>query len=247
VIQNFKASYGFTLMEILVAMAILSLILTMVYTILISTLNSRDLVQRQTHLDRTADKLMGLIVRDLQAVQIYQIQGLCFVGKSQAQGDRVDFVSSSDNLLGSEEAKSDLCEISYYLKPNTSEHGAYLLMRREDFFLDDNLLDGGFAVKLYDRVAVFQLRYIDDKGNPKRTWNSQDDQGLPFSICITLGLRSAPPSADPEVLQKSIEYYKVYVPIFVSSKPPQAKPQKPGTSESSGTSGGSEDTENSEK
>ncbi len=220
---------GFTLIEVLIAMTILSIILTMVYTILLSTISAREFVQSQTSLDRIADKILNLLIRDIQGIYIYQLDGVCFLGKSQTQGDRLDFITSADNLLGSEDVKSDICEVGYYLKPNPDEHGTYKLIRREDFFVDDKPLEGGIHIKIYDRVVALQFRYFDFKGNQKQTWNNVDDKFLPKSILVTLALRSAPRNSDPEVLQKSMRYYKAYIPLMVSPILPKmiAKPQVP--------------------
>lgn len=207
---------AFTLLEVLVAIAILSMIFTMVYSILFSTLSARDIIHDQTHVDRMADKLLGLIIRDLQAVYIYQVDGPCFVGKTGMQGDRLDFVTNMDSLIGKEEVKSDLCEVSYYTIPNNKESGAYFLIRREDFFLDDKLQEGGFGIKLYDRVAKFKLEYMKPDGNALTEWSIQDKKCLPRAIRVTLGLFSAPPQADSEIKASSIRTYQAVVPVIVS-------------------------------
>ncbi|NUM33937.1 MAG: prepilin-type N-terminal cleavage/methylation domain-containing protein [Candidatus Brocadiae bacterium] len=218
---------AFTLIEIMVAITILSILLSMVQVVLISTINARDFVQAQTSVDRMGERLLSIMAQDIHAAYIYELEEVCFSGRSLKEGDRLDLITNTDTLLDSEDKKSDLCEVSYYLKTNPQELGSYRLMRREDFFIDDRPLDGGYSIKLYDRVAVFQLRYLDPKGTLKKSWNSKDDGGLPRAVIITLGLYSAPKGSSLEILQKSIRNFNVCVPILVSSQIPKKKPKKP--------------------
>ncbi len=225
-IVSFSYSRAFTLIEIMVAITILSILLSMIQVVLISTINARDFVQAQTSMDRMGERLLSLISQDIHSAFIYELEDVSFLGKSLREGDRIDMITSTDTLLDSEDKKSDLSEVSYYLKTNPDELGSYKLMRREDFFIDDRPLDGGYSIKLYDRVAVFQLRYLDKKGTLKKSWNSKEDGGLPKAVTITIGLYSAPRGSAIEILQKSIRTFNVCVPILVSSQVPKKKQKK---------------------
>lgn len=214
---------GFTLIEVLVAVAILSMIFSMVQVILISTITARDFVQEQTHVDRIGTRLLSLISQDIHAAYLYQLEEPSFVGKSEREGDRLDFVTNTDSFLNGNDSKSDLCEVGYFLKPNPEEAYTYKLLRREDYFMDENLAQGGYAIKLYDRVASLEFRYIDKKGASHKDWNSKTEKGLPQAVLITLGLYTAKRGAPVEVLLKSIQTFPTCVPILVSSTMPEKK------------------------
>lgn len=208
---------AFTLLEVLISMTILSLVLSMVYTILISTLSARDLVEAETNVERTANTLLNVIRRDIQAVFIYSLDGSYFRGNKT----RIDFISTSDSFAAPANIKSDLCEVSYFLRENPKEPGAYKLMRREDFFIDSNPYDGGYALKLYDRIANIQIKYISKKGAIKDRWDSKTNKGVPQAVEVTLALRAAPRKSAPEVLKKDIRYFKTCIKILVSPTPPK--------------------------
>ena len=55
---------GFTLIEMLVSIAILALILTMVHTVLISTLKARRMIHAATKVDRIGNRLLELGIVD---------------------------------------------------------------------------------------------------------------------------------------------------------------------------------------
>ena len=219
-------SSAFTLIELMIAIALLSMLLSMIQVVLISTISARDTVQAQTHVDRVGAKLLGLIGQDIQAAYIYQLEGVSFLGKSNRYGSKIDFISNRDSLLSSREMRSDLCELGYFVRPNPQEPGALKLMRREDFFIDDKPMEGGYAIKLYDRVAAFDIRYVDRKKNIVKHWNSKRDKGLPKAVIVTIGLRSAPRNSAPEVLGKSIRYFKACILITASSNPPHNQKKK---------------------
>ena len=217
-----KKNNALTLIEVLIAVAILSMVLSMVYTILISTLSARELIQEKTHVDRIANRLMTLISHDIQAAQIYSLEGTCFLG----QPNRIDFISNTDSLLTDADSRSDFCEVGYFLRRNSNESGAYKLLRRQDFFIDDAPLKGGHAIKLYDRIDSFELRYIAKNSVQKKRWDSKVNKSLPIAVKITLGLRAAPRDADPAIIKKNIRYFSICVPILVSPEPPKIKAEK---------------------
>lgn len=225
---------AFTLIEVMVSVAILSMIFTVVYSILYATVEAQQKIPNEIHIDRMADRLLGLIIRDIQSAYIYQVDGPCFVGKSAPQGDRLDLVTNTDSLLGSESVKSDLCEVGYYLIKHPKYSDEFILIRREDFFLDDKLQEGGFGIKLYDRLAKLKFEYIDADGKISPTWNDKENKSLPKAVHVILGFFTAPPGIEDLSLKKSsIREYQVYVPIVVSPKLPippkknQAKKDEP--------------------
>lgn len=213
---------GFSLIEVLIAVAILSFILSMIHIILISTISSKKYVETQTYVDRLGSKLLAIIIRDIQSAYIYQLEEPYFVGESE----KINFVTNNDSLLNSEDLKSDICEVGYFLKPVQNESMTYKIIRREDFFVDDDLLKGGYSIKLYDRVAKFNLAYIDDKGDKREVWDSKRNKGLPKAVFVNLGIHSAPRNSDFETLQRNVKYFKAYIPIIVSLKQPEKKEKK---------------------
>lgn len=213
---------GFTLLELLLAFAIMTMVLSMAYTILMSTLNARERIHAMSDAERAASRLLTLISRDIQAAHIYQVDN-GFVGKNSPEGSRLDFVCNTDSLMFSQELRSDLCEVSYFTRPNPEEAGTFQLLRREEFFIDNNLSGGGYAVRLYDRLLQFQLRYFDPQGSASFIWDSSQQGGLPVVVEVSLKIPLSPPGTRQEILYKNARTFRVYVTFSVSPKPPRIK------------------------
>lgn len=210
---------GFTLLEVLLAITIISLVLSMVYTILISTLKARDWIHASLDVDRAGNRILSIVARDMRAAYLYQLTDKCFVGESTSEGTRVHFLTNNDSLFFQDVA-SDLCEVGYYVRPNRDEPGIFELMRREDFFIDPEPLSGGVLARVYDRVTTFECKFYNVKKIVKKSWDSDRDGGLPVGVEVILGIPELPPGTPPEALKKSTRYFRTYVPILVSPRPP---------------------------
>ena len=101
---------------------------------------------------------------------------------------------------------------------------SFKLMRREDFFVDEEPLGGGYGIKLYDRVASLKLEYIGKDGKIKSFWNGKEEKGIPVAVRVVLGLYTAPRDADPTTLRESVRHFSTCVPIMVS--PDILEPEK---------------------
>ena len=210
---------GLTLIEILITMAILALVLTMVYTVLMSTLNARDLIEEKTHTDKIASRLLFMLKRDIQAAYLYSLEGAYFSGKSS----RIDFITNVDSFVANDDIKSDLCEVGYFLR--NADEGCMKLLRREDFFIDNAPQQGGYAIKLYDRVASMKFKYIGLNGI-KESWDSKSEKSLPIAVSVTLGLYTAPRNSNIDVIRKSCRYFTICIPILVSPMSPPKEKEK---------------------
>jgi type II secretion system protein J len=210
---------GFSLVEVLLAMAILALVLSMVYTILVSTLNAYDWVRAATEVDRMGNRIAFLLARDIQAAYTYQIDGAALIGEKSQRSWNLHLVSNTDSLSSSREFHSDICEVGYSLESNPDEPGTHYLVRREDFFLDDHLDKGGTSIRLYDRVLSFELKFYDDKGVSKSSWNSKEQKALPASVEVAFEIPEARRGSSPVALRQSARTFKVYVPLMVSAAP----------------------------
>ena len=210
---------GFSLLEVMVALTILAMVLSMIYTILISTLNARTLIQNETEADRIGTRLVSLIARDIQAAYMYQLDEACFVGRNRRRIEGfINFVTSNDSLM---RRGSDICEVGYFVEENPREKGTYCLYRREDFFVDSYILKGGTAVLVYDRLLSLQFRFYTKKGGIRTNWNSKQQKGLPVAVEVTLKIPIAAVGSSPLLLQKDARVFQINVPIVVSTTAPE--------------------------
>jgi type II secretion system protein J len=212
-------SKGFTLLEVLIAVAIMAGIITVVYTAFFTS--SRNVEQAESIRDSTdlARTLMQKLANDI--TNAYSKQGMnssavvtIFNGKKE-QTDPTDEKSRLDSitlttLTNSRRPNSketELWEVGYFFreKPNGSGH---VMMRREKRELStaSPAGEGGYEYEISDRIKFFQLRYNQTGGNTwLDEWNSTTQNSLPKFVEIALTLESGMTySMDVEV--KNLKY-----------------------------------------
>jgi hypothetical protein len=216
------------LVELLISITILSIVLTMVYTILVSTLNARKAIEKATEVDKIGGRLISLITRDLQAIYFYEIEGQSLVSKKGKNGLEINFVTTNNSFVSSQDMESDLCEVGYALLPNDEEPGLFWLVRREDFFIDEEPMEGGKFLKLYDRVFSWNIKFYDQEQKKHDFWDSKEDKGFPSCIEIEIKIPETTKASSREDMLKSLCTLKACIPIVVSSSLPE-KEKTPST------------------
>lgn len=166
---------GFTLIELLVAVALLGLVLSLAYTAFFQVSRSAgDLQQRLTERQELR-LLLRMVADDLASVQY--LDEWTTGGRSSgliADVERVqeeEFTTVDFHAAGPtrffrqvDEARDPgLHEVGYRVAPS-QDRQRLLLVRREDFYLDDDLRGGGsedLEVVLAERVREFRVRMLD--------------------------------------------------------------------------------------
>lgn len=182
---------GFTLVELMLAVLILAIMMSIVYGVVVSTVNAARRVEEITASSEIGPAILTQVRADLEAAFLPK-EGEFFVGtKKQMPGgdrDRVDFVSSGiaygpENDI--EESRfHSVNEIGYQVLDSRKDPGVGILYRRVDYFIDSEPLKGGMLTELYDRVRAFSLRYYDGE-NWRQDWSSKTQKGLPRAVEIT--------------------------------------------------------------
>jgi len=199
---------GFTLLEVMIALAILSAMALAMFMATQQTLNSKQSTEDRddsTHaivqaLNRMSDDLdMAVIVKSKDLL------GADFDGEYAFEGteERLDFVTFSHQRFVSGSKESDVAEVSYYLVPMPDEPDKRVLMRRESTKVDKNLQEGGTAFPLLENVESLRFEYLDPKGEGefKKAWDSKSidfNNQLPQAVKITIE------AVLPEEEQKSV-------------------------------------------
>jgi general secretion pathway protein J len=199
-------SKGFTLIEVLIAVAILSVLVTVVYTSFSTA--SRNVEQAEkirdtsdlarTLLAKLSDDIANAYVNTRMNVPIVLT---IFYGKREEEGlgeekKRRDaiFLTPLTNArtLGSKE--TDLWEVGYFFKEKTNGSG-FVMMRREKRELNkvSPALEGDFSqYKVTDRVESLKFRYFDIGAQQwVDEWDSRTkgpSNLLPKAVEITLSL-----------------------------------------------------------
>ena len=194
---------GFTLLEVLIAVAIMSGIISVIYASFFTA--SRNIEQAEDIRDSSdmARTLVTKIADDISNAY-YKLEMnsraviTIFNGKKE-QTETTDEKSRLDNIAlttltnwrAPNTTETDLWEVGYYFKQKPDGSG-YVMMRREKRELSKEVPagEGGVEYEITDRVKFLQLRYNTGGDTWYDEWNSTTLKALPKLVEITLALES---------------------------------------------------------
>jgi general secretion pathway protein J len=205
---------GFTLIEILIAIFIFSVVLTTIYTSYTGTFRVIDETESQAKTYRMARIAMERILEDLESVYIpereeYTKSGeesfkpFQFVGEDrEIKGrcaDTLRFISRAHINLSGQEQDLGAAEIGYYVKENGEgeDFALYRIDRPvfEEAFPSEEET-GGFV--LCERLVSVNFTYYEENDKVVENWDSASDalkDKIPKMVSISLEFVN---SADPE-------------------------------------------------
>ena len=181
-----SARAGFTLLEVVLAIAIGALLLLAVHAVLVSADASRRAIERRTHASRSAAAVFSLMARDLAAATVYRDVEVGFAGTREPGGNhRIDFlalVRSEREVAG----RSSLpTEVGYVALRDPAGGPRYRLYRREQFYRDGTPTRGGTLEPVCDDIVRFRARYHDGT-SWRDTWT--ESRRLPRAVEVELVL-----------------------------------------------------------
>jgi general secretion pathway protein J len=186
---------GFTLVELLVAIVIMSLISVLIYSAFSSMKRSREGIQRVEDRYREGRLAMARMTRELQSAFIslhapintaFLVEKTAFIGTTGTPADRVDFDSFANRRIDRNSHVSDQCELSYFGSPNPDDSGVIDLARRVSTTLDLDPKKGGRVEVLATDIDLFDLQYLDPQtGTWIETWDTtQGVTGQPARLPV---------------------------------------------------------------
>ncbi len=197
-IRNPK-SKGFTLLEVLLAMSILALIMTVIYTSFSTasrSVESAELLRDETDLART---LIARLSQDIENADCDHVAyNAVFYGKKDEVGTegvkrRHDSLALTTltNFPRPDSKETELLEVGYYFKEKADGKG-YSLMRREKRELTQELkpLEGGVEYELTDQVDELRFRYSGSGSTWVDEWGSSVQCMKPALVEMTVVLLS---------------------------------------------------------
>lgn len=208
-----KSRSGFTMIELLVTLAIMALVMTALLATLQGTVRAHDEAAVEIASVRDGPRILDMVERDLRALHVYNVKdNVVLKGASERpaglRGDRVDFLCGNDSARriadttgdhdSLEDVASDVNEVGYRLRSSSRSDEFMELWRREDLFLDDEPFEGGTYEKIHDRIRKFQITYFEhlgEKAEETDEWDMAEEKRLPAAVRIDLELQ-----ADPEVI-----------------------------------------------
>lgn len=197
-----SAPRGLTLIEVMVAVTVLSMIAIAIWTATSQTGRTRTIVttnHERLHQIRLA---FSTISRDLSSAFLSKHRATLepthdtvFIGQNHSDDDKLDFASFSHQRRFFDVDESDQCEVGYYLADDPELSDTKNLIRRESPILDLEPLEGGQSLILVEDVVAFDLQYFDLPMNEwLDEWDTTETTGqldrLPHQIRVKLIVRN---------------------------------------------------------
>jgi prepilin-type N-terminal cleavage/methylation domain-containing protein len=191
---------GFTLLEVLVSMAILVIIMAALYSAYTTNVEAIQIARQNGEVHQSARIVLDRLSKDLQSALI-QVSvpsekiRLGLVGEDREidgrRADRLDFTTVAHLSLTEKGPASDLCEVGYFIDEDP-EAKVLVLFRRDDPSVDEDFTKGGSQLEMARKVIEFNVAYQDSRGDDSDKWNTLEGvpgAGLPVLVKIRLVLK----------------------------------------------------------
>jgi len=196
-----ERSGGFTLLELLLVLAILSLILMAVQGVLVRTVTSKRRREEQARNLVLVDSVLRRLTEDLRGAYLDSASGgPAFTGGSS----EMEFITTADELMASEGHAKTHVRVSYGLGVNESDSRLTRLFRGEKRPGDEQ---GRPSYReLHPRVVALQFRYVVKRTEAngetacefRERWASTEEGGLPDAVEVKLSVSGTQAGGGPE-------------------------------------------------
>ena len=192
---------GFTLIEVLIAVAMTVIVLTMLYSSSSQLITAKRRVETENELIQEANTILLKMRHDL--VNVFPRGSISsqtpspsaypyFTGRLEGKNSRIVFTSFSKDPTHYS-TQSGQSEISYYVVPLRGEgENMFALMRKDNYWIGND--EAGAAYPISERVLSFRVNFLDGRSpasaNEQRVWewNSSVMRGSPKAVQIQIVL-----------------------------------------------------------
>ncbi|MFK5955844.1 MAG: prepilin-type N-terminal cleavage/methylation domain-containing protein [Planctomycetota bacterium] len=197
---------GFTLLEVMISLAIMGMVMATVMETVNQTRSAVDAIHNIMETENTGPRILQTIRQDLEALAIYDAaEYKVFKGVNQtqmgAEADRIDLIVRKKGTVPvdlptrMETVFAPFNEVGYRLRQNPLRPDFLELYRREDSLVDEDPFRDGTFTLVYDRIISLDIRYAEEPENQivwLDSWDSYEREGLPFAIEIYLEIEIQP-------------------------------------------------------
>ncbi len=174
---------GLALVEVVIAIAVLTFVTMIIYGAFAGMKASREGVQRLNDRFREGRLALARLTRDVQSAYLsghapidpsLKVIETAFIGQKGTPIDRLDFNTFSNLRLVRDARESDQAEVSYFGSPDPERSGVTDLARRVSTRLDLDPDRGGRVQVLATDIDLFDVEYLDPMtGQWVETWDSR--------------------------------------------------------------------------
>lgn len=189
---------GFTLLEVMIALSILAVLATLVWSTFSPTMDAKNLAAEQADKYHGLRLAMGRMTREISMAFIsdrydarrYRERPTRFVASDSGSNDRLLFTTMAHERLYEDAKASDQAVVEYRLDRDPEDRDKKALIRREKTVIDEDLDDGGVEVVLASGIEGLDFEYWDPQEKEwEREWDTTRIERagrLPERVRITL-------------------------------------------------------------
>ena len=185
-----RASSGFTMVELMLALSIFAFITTLMWGAFSQTATSKKVIQSEQERAHSVRVALMRMAREIEMAYVSDNENTAianrrtlFVGSARADVDELTFSTFAHQRLRAGAAEGDTSLITYYGARDPDDRRVLNLMRRETRRLqaeDPTTLPGESYILCPD-VARVKLAYYDHKKKEWETdWSTLDASGMPY-------------------------------------------------------------------
>ena len=182
---------GFTIIEILLALAMVGMILGVLYSAYTAVTSSTRNYDSISDIYQTARIVLGNMSREISGAfqPLYAKEEILFAGESKdfrgGGADRLSLVTTTCLRGGEEERGYDAFELTYYRGFGMKD--GLLLMRRAPYYDPEEPFEEGEETILAEHVYGLDFAYYDG-AEWLEEWDGETQEKLPRAVRITLAL-----------------------------------------------------------
>jgi prepilin-type N-terminal cleavage/methylation domain-containing protein len=202
---------GFTLVEVLIAAAILALIVSMLYVAFASSVKTMEIGTQGGEMYRKAGVILNRMAQEISCAQLPSQEGdtsaqYAFIGDDKTEDgvpqDTLTFISTALPLQG---PSRGIKQIGYYIAPDAVTDKLSLFMKENTTpSLSNSAENAGQRMLLAEGIEGLDLTYYDIQGREWKRWDTttpvfetklpqlvrisiffKDDKGEPLSLTTT--------------------------------------------------------------
>ena len=198
--QSQTTNDGFTLIEVLLAVFIASIVMAVLYASFFQIIKAKEKVEEELELYHEARVIFSKMTKDLATAfprgnvnsVISNTNSDYFIGGQEGNFSTLTFTSLS-RTPAKNAKESDQTEISYFIEPTENDLELFSLMRRDDPTI--GIDGGGSEYPISERIVEFTLSYLGEPSPSTENqelafeWNSVESS-LPNAVNVNIVLRS---------------------------------------------------------
>ena len=199
--QSQTTNEGFTLIEVLLAVFIASIVMAVLYASFFQVLKAKEKVEQELELYHEARVIFSKMTKDLATAfprgrvnsESNTAASDFFVGTQEGKHSALKFTSLS-RTPAVDAKESDQTEITYFVQPaNEEDPELFALIRRDDPTIGTD--GGGSEYPISERIVGFTVSYLGEASlaseNQELTfeWDSNELSTLPNAVNVNIVLR----------------------------------------------------------